>query len=300
MYWRVSEAKLRELDKDKRIWWGEEGDNVPRLKRFLSDVKEGRVPQTIWMHSDVGNTQEAKRELLSLVSFSGSEDVFITPKPSRLIDRVLELSADEDAIVLDSFSGSGTTAHSVLKKNAGDDGRRKFILVETEKYANTLTAERVRAVIKGAPKTEDSNLRKGLGGTFTYCTLGDPIDLERFFDGKGAPGWEQVARYVAYTATGQTLAKAPKKPGKDWFVGEAGGYRIHLIYEPDVEFMRSNKAAVDMGLAERISKCAEGKPVLVYAAAKFMSQKDLSSLGLTFCQLPYAIHRILGDGPNEA
>jgi adenine-specific DNA-methyltransferase len=124
--------------------------------------------------------------------------------------------------------------------------------------------------------------------------------LERFFEGKGAPEWEQVARYVVYTATGQTLASIPKKPDKSWFVGEAGGYRIHLIYKPELAFMRSNKAALDMPTAECIKKKAEGKPVLVYAAAKFMSQKALSELGITFCQLPYAIHRILGDGPDEA
>ena len=124
--------------------------------------------------------------------------------------------------------------------------------------------------------------------------------MERFFEGEDAPEWEQIARYVAYTATGQTLANAPKRPGKDWFVGEAGGYRIHLIYKPDLEFMRSNKAALDMATAERIQKASEGKPVLVYAAAKFMSQKALSELGITFCQLPYSIHRILGDGPDAA
>jgi hypothetical protein len=103
---------------------------------------------------------------------------------------------------------------------------------------------------------------------------------------ESAPEWEQVANYVVFTATGQTLVSIPKKPGKDWFVGEAGGYRIHLIYRPDIAFMRSNKAALDMLTAECIKKKAEGKPVLVYAAAKFMSRKSLSDHGITFCQLP--------------
>lgn len=355
-YWRVSKKRLQELDADKRIWWGESGSNIPAIKRFLSEVKPGRVPQTIWFHEEVGHNQEAKQELVGMMGFSDSESVFITPKPKRLIERILALAGGDDILVLDSFAGSGTTAHAVASANAKDGGARRFILIECEDYANTLTAERVRRALEGykvtenkkeellrtklnlstlgnfksvleqaaaieqrdAPKfsgfrreskdgyfvlygeSQGSGTVQGLGGSFTYCTLGAPIDLERFFDGKSAPDWEQVARYVAYTATGQSLAKAPKKPGKDWFVGETGGYRLHLIYEPDVEFMRSNKAALDMGLAERISKCAEGKPVLVYAAAKFMGQKDLSSLGVTFCQLPYAIHRILGDGPNEA
>jgi adenine-specific DNA-methyltransferase len=91
-YWRVNKAKFDKLDKDGRIWWGEDGGNVPRLKRFLTDVKEGKVPQTIWLHSEVGNTQEAKKELLSIIHFESSDDVFITPKPTRLLARVLELS----------------------------------------------------------------------------------------------------------------------------------------------------------------------------------------------------------------
>jgi adenine-specific DNA-methyltransferase len=295
--WRYVEEEHDANVADNRVWWGAKGqNNVPAYKRFLEDVDD-MVPRTILLYEDVGHNQDGAREIKQI--FDAGRSVFANAKPSTLLEKIIATGGDENVLVLDSFAGSGTTAHAVLALNNRVGGNRKFILVECEKYADTLTAERVRRISKGIKKSKDESLKAGLGGTFTYCTLGDPIDLERFFDGKSAPEWEQVARYVAYTATGQTLAKAPKKPGKDWFVGEAGGYRIHLVYEPDVEFMRSNKAALDMGLAERISKCAEGKPVLIYAAAKFMGQKDLSSLGLTFCQLPYAIHRILGDGPNE-
>ena len=253
--------------------------------------------KSFWWGPEI-STDGAKKMLKAI--FQTKVDVFDHPKPLALVVRLLHMAASKDAVILDSFAGSGTTGHAALAMNALDQGSRKFILVECEDYADDLTAGRIRRVATGVKAAKSEFLKAPLSGSFTYCTLGDPIDLERFFDGKSAPEWEQVARYVAYTATGQTLAKAPKKSGKDWFVGEAGGYRIHLIYEPDLEFMRSNKAALDMGLADKISKCAEGKPVLVYAAAKFMGHKDLSSLGITFCQLPYAIHRILGDGPNEA
>lgn len=137
----------------------------------------------------------------------------------------------------------------------------------------------------------------GLGGNFTYCELGEPMDMERFFaeDGK-APSWDQVARYVAYTATGETLTRAE---GEDGFAGHAGPYRLHLLYRDDPKWMRSNDAMLDLTTAERIAAAAQadgGKPVLVFAAGKLMGQRALTDLGITFCQLPYSVHRILGDG----
>ncbi|HEX5279657.1 MAG TPA: hypothetical protein VFW28_06235 [Micropepsaceae bacterium] len=153
-------------------------------------------------------------------------------------------------------------------------------------------------MIKGAANSKNPQFREGLGGSFTYCELGEPIDLERFFSGSGAPNYEQVARYVVYTATGESTEKIPAEPRKDWFVTEAGGYRIHLIYKPDLEFMRSNEAALSLERAKAISAAAKGKPALVYAAAKFMSHDELTKLGITFCQLPYAVHRILGNAPD--
>ncbi len=169
-----------------------------------------------------------------------------------------------------------------------------------EEYANELTAERVRRVIRGVSSARDEALREGLGGSFTYCELGAPIDLEKFFKGEGAPSYEQVARYVTYTATGASVGKVSDQPRRDWFIGEAGGYRIHLIYKPNIAFMRSNDAALTMTLAAQISKSAGDKPVLVYAAQKFMGQAELTKLGITFCQLPYSVYRILGDAPNAA
>jgi len=150
----------------------------------------------------------------------------------------------------------------------------------------------------GVPKAKDEALKKGRGGSFTFCTLGDALDLERFFDGKGAPPYAQVARYVIYTATGQSVGDLPEEPRKDWFAADVGGYRIHLIYRPDLAFMRGNDAALSMDVAQAITKSAKGKPALVYAAAKFMAHEALSKLGITFCQLPYAIHRVLGEAPD--
>jgi adenine-specific DNA-methyltransferase len=131
-YWRVSEEKFWALDKDNRIWWGEDGNNVPAPKIFLSEVKDGRVPQTLWFYRDVGHNQESKRELLELLPMSSSDSVFDTPKPTRLIRRILDLATTEDEhdIVLDFFSGSGTTGHAVMAQNAADGGTRRYVCVQ--------------------------------------------------------------------------------------------------------------------------------------------------------------------------
>ncbi|EJL6422400.1 TPA: site-specific DNA-methyltransferase [Vibrio cholerae] len=350
-YWRVSEEKLWELDKDGRIYWGEDGNNVPAPKIFLSEVKGGRVPQTFWDWKEVGHTQEAKKHLLTIIDSESSDDVFITPKPVALIERIIDLATTEESIILDSFAGSGTTAEAVLRRNSTDNGTRKFILIECEDYADTLTTERVRRVINGYPfkgnqkqellsekitwsvfekkhaellekiakvEAKHSNdfdkIKKelkdgvltvtgerkvddfspGLGGSFTYCTLGEPIQIESLLTGEGMPSYDALARYVFYTATGQSL-ETVAKASADGFIGETDLFRIHLFYRPDSEWLRSNEAALNADKVAAIAKNnATKKRTIVFAVAKFMSQKDLTEKRIEFCQLPYAIHRIMG------
>lgn len=121
-YWRVSESRLRELDDDDRIWWGEEGDNIPALKRFLNEVR-GRVPQTLWLYAEVGHNQTGKNEIQAL--FPGIA-AFVTPKPERLIKRLLQVGTKPGDIVLDCFAGSGTTAGVAHKMG------RRWVTVEKE------------------------------------------------------------------------------------------------------------------------------------------------------------------------
>ncbi|MGH7966311.1 MAG: site-specific DNA-methyltransferase, partial [Candidatus Binatia bacterium] len=131
-YWRVSREKFDELDKDNRIWWGESGDNRPGIKRFLSEVRQGVVPQTYWSWKGVGSTRNAKQELSQLMGAGAGEDLFITPKPTKLVERILQIGtepADND-IVLDFCAGSGTTGHAALTSNARDNGNRRYILVQ--------------------------------------------------------------------------------------------------------------------------------------------------------------------------
>ena len=290
-YFRVSPEKFAKLDKEGRIWWGSDGSNMPRLKRYMSDVKEGVVPQTLWLHTDVGHTQDAKKELVSILHFEKSEDVFNTVKPKSLVKRILQIASDQNSIILDSFAGSGTTAHAVLALNKEDGGNRKFILVECEDYADKITAERVRRVIKGVPKAKDEALKNGLGGSFTYCTLGDEISPEKMLTGENLPDYETLARHLVYTATGQAPDKIRNTKDKDGLFYETSDRLFYLIYKPDLAFLRSANSALNSDRADRIAKQVKKKQktAFVFATHKFMGQKELTGMGITFCGLPYGM-----------
>lgn len=169
-YWVVSKEKFLELDRDGRIWWGKDGNNVPAIKRFLSEVRQGRVPQTFWPYSEVGHTQDAKKELLEYVTFEHTDNVLDTVKPVGLIRRMLQLAtrATDGDIVLDFFAGSGSTGHAVIAQNTEDVGNRRFILVQLpeplpkpERVLKTIAdicKERVRRVIERLDAEDASKL----------------------------------------------------------------------------------------------------------------------------------------------
>lgn len=134
----------------------------------------------------------------------------------------------------------------------------------------------------------------GISGSFTYCDLGEPIQIENLLTGENMPAFEALARYVFYTATGQSLEKV-EKASTDGFIGETDLFRIHLFYRPESEWLRSNEAGLNSDKVEAIVKSNRTKKrTIVFAVSKFMSQKDLTEKRIEFCQLPYAIHRIMG------
>ncbi|MCS4057166.1 site-specific DNA-methyltransferase [Salinibacter ruber] len=156
-YWRVSKKKFKELDEDNRIWWGENGDNMPALKRFLSEVKDGVVPQTLWTYDEVGHTQKAKRELMEAVTFERTEDVLNTVKPTKLIERVLQIGTDSNSgsRILDYFAGSGTTGHAVINQNRVDGGNRKYTLVEMGEYFDSILLPRLKRIVLSSEWDDD-------------------------------------------------------------------------------------------------------------------------------------------------
>jgi len=179
-YWRFSHEKFLDLDKDNRVWWGDSGNNVPRLKRFLTDVKSGVVPQTLWTYQDVGHTQESKAELLSFVEFESTENVLNSVKPTRLIRKMLRIgtSSEDPEIVLDFFAGSGPTGHAVIDQNLADGGNRKFILVQIPeplqieeakvKTIADLTKSRIAKVIERHDQSAEGTLQMEEVGTVPH------------------------------------------------------------------------------------------------------------------------------------
>lgn len=175
-YWVISKEKFKELDEDNRIWWGKDGNNVPAVKRFLSETKQGVVPQTLWTYQEVGHTQDAKKQLLDVLKFDTSQDVFSTPKPVQLMERILRIACNPGDIVLDFFAGSGTTAQAVAKLNAEDNGERRFILISNSEateeapgknLCRDVCAERVRRIMGGYINAKGEDI-EGLGGSFAY------------------------------------------------------------------------------------------------------------------------------------
>ena len=281
--WRCSRQRLDELIADNRIWFGHDGNNVPSVKRFLSEVKQGVTPLTVWKYEDVGHTQSATQELNRIGI------PFENPKPHTLLKRILQIASHRDAIVLDSFAGSGTTAHAVLALNKEDGGNRKFILVECEDYADTITAERVRRVISGVPDAKDASLREGLGGSFTYCRLGDPVDVETMLSGDDLPEFGQLAAHLLYTAHGIAAPGliAMRSDDEPFYSDDETDY--YLRYRPDVDWLRSNEAMLGQELADRIAE--RERKAIVFAAGKHMGQRDLTRHRITFCQLPFELYR---------
>lgn len=145
--WLLTKERYQEFLDDNRIWFGVNGQGVPRIKRFIKEVKEGMTPMTVWTYDEVGHTQDAKREIKEI--FPDSKLPFETPKPIKLMEKILSLKNNPNAIILDSFAGTASTGHAVLNLNKRDGGDRKFILIELEDYAQEITAERIKKVIQG-------------------------------------------------------------------------------------------------------------------------------------------------------
>jgi site-specific DNA-methyltransferase (adenine-specific)/adenine-specific DNA-methyltransferase len=318
MYWRVSQEKFEELDRDNRIWWGKDGGAIPQIKRFLHEVKDGRVPQTMWFYQEVGHTQEAKKELLELVDFDTSGDVFITPKPTRLIQRILQIASDKDSLILDSFAGSGTTGHAVLKQNADDGGRRRFILVEMDEgIAQKVTRERVKRAAQGYTKStlspnpaggQGEKVVEGLGGGFQFCRL----SAEPLFDADGQirsdVSFAQLAEFVwfAETGTGYTPSfrgdavepgiQSPKLDsrlrgndgsGMSPLLGVHEGRAIYLLYNGILKDKSVAGGNVLTGPVFDLLPKFSG-PKVIYAAANRMGARAARE-HITFKQTPYAL-----------
>ena len=286
---KFTKDRLLSLYREGYLFFGKKGQNVPRLKKYLSDVMSGMVSNSILTTDEVGSTQSATESVKSIMG----GNVFNSPKAVGLIQRILLISTDPNDIVLDSFAGSGTTAHAVLSLNKEDGGNRKFILIECEDYADTITAERVRRVINGVPNARDEALQEGLGGSFTYCTLGKPIEIDTMLTGEALPSYSVIAAHLLYTTSGVSVGSDTlETQNSDGLFHSDDENDYYLLYKPDLEYLRSNAAILNLERAKRIRDVSRenDRKAIVYAAGNYMGQRELTQMGIIFCQLPDALH----------
>lgn len=251
-----------------RFFFTKGGQGGIARKTYLENVG-GKLPTNFWSHNDTGHTDEAKKELLSI--FKGKAP-FDTPKPSRLIQFVLQIVGDKDAIILDSFAGSGTTAHAVLNMNKQDGGNRKFILVEMGDYAESITAERVRRVINGYG--EGNKAVEGTGGGFSFYELGEALLINGMLNPNAAE--EKIRAYVYYTETRCALPAASEN--EKYLLGVHENHAYYFYYEAD------RMTTLNRAFLQTIQTRAEG--YLIYADSNTLSAEDMARFHITFKKIP--------------
>lgn len=276
-YWRVAEDRFWEMNKDNRIWWGKDGTAIPQIKRFLSEVKQGVVPQTFWSYEEVGHTQDAKKEVLAI----SETDVFITPKPERLMQRVLHIATNPDDLVLDSFLGSGTTAAVAHKMG------RRWIGVEMGDHAVTHCQPRLAKVIAGEGGGISAAVGWQGGGGFDFYRLGPAV-----FDADGtiAAGiaFAPLAAHVWFAEMGTPFSGDAATP----FLGACEGRGLALLYNGILGDKRASGGNVLTRATLAVIREGSGRfdgPITVYGEATRLGTAALAAERVTFKQTPYDV-----------
>ena len=288
MSWRWSKQKVTAESHDIIIERTKSGINLFKKQRpSLGDLPT-KKPKSLFYKPEYssGNGTAVMKEIFA-------SKVFNNPKPIQLLKDIISLSTKQNDIILDSFAGSGTTAHAVLALNKEDGGNRKFILIECKEYADTITAERVRRVINGVENAKDKTLKEGLGGSFTYCTLGEPTEIEECSQ-------ENLCHCIQHSLPTCCLLLLAFLPGDEkleqkndhglFYSDDKNDY--YLLYQPDLDYLSSDEAILKQDHAERIRDTSHqnGKKAIVYAAGNYIGQRQLTKMGIVFCQLPYVLH----------
>ncbi len=288
--WRVGKSTMKDLIDNNRVVFKKQSDGRIEAYKIIPAGTETYTAYSSLLDSKiVKTTAHGSLELKDILG----PDKFSYPKPSLLIKEIISLYTQDADIILDSFAGSGTTAHAVLALNKADNGNRKFILIECEDYAQTITAERVRRVINGIPTARNAPLRDGLGGSFTYCTLGEPIAADTMLTGEALPPYATLAANLLYTASGvavPTDALAAKNENGLFHSDDTTDY--YLLYKPVLDYLQSDAAMLTLERARQIHDASRDKNrrAVVYGAGTYIGQRELTKFGITFCQLPDALH----------
>ncbi len=272
--WRVTKEGFDQFVAENRMIYGNNGDGVPAVKRFLSEMP-GMVPWTWWSQEEVGHTQEGNKLLAAIMG----KAIFDYPKPERLIERIIRIASDKDSLILDSFAGSGTTAHAILNMNKADGGNRKFILVEMMDYAESITAERVKRVIKGYG--DGKNAVEGTGGDFTFYDLGEALfkpngNLNEMVE------TAKIREYVWYMETKMPLSESAGD--NPYYLGNHNNTGYYFFYEKD------RATTLDHEFLATIKKRSES--YLIYADLCTISDEELKRYNITFKKIPRDIAKL--------
>ena len=239
------------------------------------DERGAAKPTTLWDFKDV-NSERGTEVFIKYLGFK-KED-FPNPKPVGTIQRILQIATAGDDIILDSFAGSGTTAHAVLNMNKADGGHRKFILVEMMDYADRITAERVKRVIRG--HGEGKNAVEGTGGNFSFYDLGEPLLVGDCLNEAVAP--EKIREYIWFMETKQPYA--PPSGGNPYYLGKHNSTGYYFYYEPQ------RVTVLDYAFLSTITEKADG--TVIYADRCSISEDKLAKMGVTFKKIPRDISRL--------
>jgi adenine-specific DNA-methyltransferase len=274
-YWRISKETFEQLNADNRIWWGKTGNAIPRIKKFLSEAKTGIVPATLWLHTSAGTNAEAKQEVRDLIGEGG--EIFLTPKPEKLLKLVLTIASKPGDLVLDSFLGSGTTAAVAHKMG------RRYIGVEMGTHAMTHCAPRLKKVIEGEQGGISKDLGWKGGGGFRFYRLGDAVFDEM---GRVSPGirFGPLAAHVWFVETGVPFSGRANSP----FLGNHKGTGYYLLYNGVLGDKRPNGGNVLTSKILAQIQPFDG-PKIIFGEGSRLSPERLKKERITFRQIPYEI-----------
>ena len=275
--WICNPDGYRYFEQEGRIFWKkiENGDTVKwqvYQKFYLEDKK--KAVSNLW--NDIDGNKKATRDVRDI--FNDDSIKFDFPKPIALIERILRLDSSSNMIVLDSFAGSGTTAHAVLNMNKADGGHRKFILVEMMDYADSITAERVKRVIRGYG--EGKNAVEGTGGNFSFYDLGEPLLVGDCLNEAVAP--EKIREYIWFMETKQPYA--PPSGGNPYYLGKHNSTGYYFYYEPQ------RVTVLDYAFLSTITEKTDG--TVIYADRCSISEDKLAKMGVVFKKIPRDISRL--------
>lgn len=271
--WRYDKNTMARLIAEGRIIWPDTPNGRPRKKQFLADLAGFYTGYSSIIGEDF-YTRTGSNEQLQI----WGEALFDFPKNSGLLQELIEQACDGNGIILDSFAGSGTTAHAVLNMNKADGGNRKFILVEMEDYADSITAERVRRVIRGYG--EGKNAVEGTGGSFSYYELGEPLLIGEDLNEAVAP--ENIREYIWFMET-----KTPYTPAagdNPYYLGQHNDTGYYFYYEPQ------RITVLDYDFLSTITEKAGG--TVIYADRCSIDDDKLSQMGIVFKKIPRDISRL--------